>query len=367
MIAKDIVLNKQWLNVHQELGVTPDKSIFIQNKSAGSVYIWPKNMLPDKNTEGVHLKLGETIVINSDGDDLNIFGLGPIYASVVVNTAGEVTIPEGSIELSIASAISAGNSTTTDLAPGGVFTGTSEDVSTYGTILVSIRSSSLSAVNGVSFETSINGSTWYPMEQYSYLADGVSTYYLSPSAKYFRLKYTNGDESTTGLFIQTTLKQGYVKPSSHRIGDNITSEHDGELIKAILTAQMPSGIYTNIHATAGGNLKVSVEEFDGNVGRLPVEPLGIAGEPRKITVSVTSQSQTLTATCKRISIRAVGCNMRYVSGIGAQTANALSSHYIAQDERLDWRVRTGSSIAAIRDSLSTTNGVLEITEITELE
>ena len=44
MIAKDIVLNKQWLNVHQELGVTPDKSIFIQNKSAGSVYIWPKNM-----------------------------------------------------------------------------------------------------------------------------------------------------------------------------------------------------------------------------------------------------------------------------------------------------------------------------------
>jgi hypothetical protein len=55
--------------------------------------------------------------------------------------------------------------------------------------------------------------------------------------------------------------------------------------------------------------------------------------------------------------------MRYVVGTGAQTANASTSHFIAQDERLDIAVPAGATIAAIREAAATVNGFLDITEL----
>jgi hypothetical protein len=39
-------------------------------------------------------------------------------------------------------------------------------------------------------------------------------------------------------------------------------------VRSILVAKQPSGAYTNIDATTGGNLKVSLEEIDGTAGTL---------------------------------------------------------------------------------------------------
>ena len=100
-----------------------------------------------------------------------------------------------------------------------------------------------------------------------------------------------------------------------------------------------------------------------NTNRLPTEILGQPSVAWQLAVTTASASQALTTTCRRVSIRARGCDMRYVVGTGTQTANATTSHFIGQDERLDIAVPANAVIAAIRESAATTNGSLEITEL----
>lgn len=107
--------------------------------------------------------------------------------------------------------------------------------------------------------------------------------------------------------------------------------------------------------------EVEIKNDSGNAG--PIEPLGVPTVARQVSVTTTSASTNLTSTCKRISIRARFCDMRYEVGTGSLTANASTSHYIAQDERLDIAVPLGSSIAVIRESAATVNGSLAITEL----
>ena len=52
MIAKEITLYNEWIDLYAELGVSNDKDIFIQNKSLGSVFIWPKDSLPLNDANG---------------------------------------------------------------------------------------------------------------------------------------------------------------------------------------------------------------------------------------------------------------------------------------------------------------------------
>ena len=95
-----------------------------------------------------------------------------------------------------------------------------------------------------------------------------------------------------------------------------------------------------------------------------VEPLGIPGVARQLAATATSASTTLTANVSRISIRARSCDIRYVVGVGAQTANASTSHFIANGERLDIAVPFGASIGVVRESAATVNGSLAVTELT---
>jgi len=91
-----------------------------------------------------------------------------------------------------------------------------------------------------------------------------------------------------------------------------------------------------------------------------VEPLGVPGVARQITVDGTSTNTALTATCRRLSMRAVGADMRYAVGSSSQTATA-SSHFIAKGERLDVALPVTPNIAVIRNA--STDGVLEVTEL----
>jgi hypothetical protein len=91
--------------------------------------------------------------------------------------------------------------------------------------------------------------------------------------------------------------------------------------------------------------------------------LGQPGEARQLAITTTSASVALTEGVRRISIKARGCDMRYVVGVGAQTANAATSHFIEAGERLDIAVPAGATIAAIRETAATADGSLAITEL----
>jgi hypothetical protein len=101
----------------------------------------------------------------------------------------------------------------------------------------------------------------------------------------------------------------------------------------------------------------------GAPDRFGVEPLGSPGTARAVTVTVASTNTALTTTCRRVSIKARSCDMRYEIGAVAQTAVATTSHFIEAGERLDIAVPLNANIAVIRDSAATANGVLCITEL----
>jgi hypothetical protein len=195
-----------------------------------------------------------------------------------------------------------GNSTTTNLAAGATFTGTGVEASPfYGTISVCIISSHNSAVNGLKFQASIDNVQWETIEQYNYVAaNGLKSYSFSPSGRYFRLTYTNGGTTTTKLAIFTVLRSGAVKASSHRIKDNIDGEHDAELVKAVLSAERPDGSFTDINATQGGNLKISLEEVNG------IDPLPTTVPVRTpTTTSAASSASSVTILAANASRRGV--------------------------------------------------------------
>ena len=92
-----------------------------------------------------------------------------------------------------------------------------------------------------------------------------------------------------------------------------------------------------------------------------VEILGEPGTARQLTAGSASSNTVLTSTTRRISMRAVGADIRFSIGAGAQTANGNTSNFIANGERLDFAIPLGAQIAVIRDG--TINGTLELTEL----
>ena len=93
-----------------------------------------------------------------------------------------------------------------------------------------------------------------------------------------------------------------------------------------------------------------------------VEILGVPVNPAKQLVAGSASSNTvLTSTVSRVSMRAVGADIRFSIGVGTQTAHGNTSNFIANGERLDFAVPVGANIAVIRDG--TVNGTLELTEL----
>ena len=91
-----------------------------------------------------------------------------------------------------------------------------------------------------------------------------------------------------------------------------------------------------------------------------VEPLGKPGVARQLAAGSTSTNTALTAGVFRISMRAVGADIRFSIGAGSQTATS-TSHFIANGERLDFAVPGTANIAVLRNG--TTDGTLEVTEL----
>jgi hypothetical protein len=95
-------------------------------------------------------------------------------------------------------------------------------------------------------------------------------------------------------------------------------------------------------------------------GAIIAETLGQPSVARQLTAGAASANTVLTATCRRISMRARGADIRYSIGTTAQTATA-TGHFIANGERLDVSVPEGANIAVLRDGSA--DGTLLVTEL----
>ena len=114
-----------------------------------------------------------------------------------------------------------------------------------------------------------------------------------------------------------------------------------------------------------GGVASDLASIDGKMatlvaGRVPVSSDGSPATARQLSVGAASANTPLTSTVRRVSIRAVGADIRYAVGVGTQTASA-ASHFIAQGERLTIGVPESANIAVIRNA--STDGTLELSEL----
>lgn len=171
-----------------------------------------------------------------------------------------------------------GNSSTTPLLASAVFTGSWIEVSDYSEVIISILTDQDSAANGLRIESSLNGSTVSHYHTFSPLVNtpGGHHYASTLDSKYLRIVYTNGSTDQTTFNITSTLfsnppEEGHV----HSLEYAIESDHQASINRSILVAKNPSGDYGNISRTAGGNLKVALEELETSVKEIVnIYPVG---------------------------------------------------------------------------------------------
>lgn len=151
-------------------------------------------------------------------------------------TAAQVATVDSSGRLLVtpqpSSVISTANSSTSVLAGGATFTGTSEDVSAYTNIFVSVFASHASATDGLSLQQSSNGTNWDFVDTFTIPASTGKIYCINPAAQFFRVVYTNGGTLQTAFRLQTIYKRHYARASANRPSDAYTNETDLETMQA---------------------------------------------------------------------------------------------------------------------------------------
>lgn len=190
----------------------------------------------------------------------------------------------------VGSVVSQVNSTTTPLLANASFTGNWEEVLDYADVSVTVNSDQPSSSLGVRVEWSTNGTDIDAFDDFKH--DGINgdQWSVGVKARYFRLKYTNGDTDQTHFRVQTLLHYIYSKTSSHRINDSIDDHDDAELTKSVLTGRDSSGVYRNVSVDEEGKLVTSSQAE--LISPLPGLELGTvtvlgAGKSKYLTENIT--------------------------------------------------------------------------------
>lgn len=203
--------------------------------------------------------------------------------------------------VSIPGTLDANNSSVANLGIGATFTGTATDVSDYSHITVFALADEAGAASGLTMEFSPDGTTWptsgSTKHQFTIAADVSRTFALGQEARFFRVVYVNGGTAQTSFDLQTLLRSNITHETLHRVGDTVTADRSVKLRKSILVAQKPDTSFVNIDATAGGNLKVAVEEFDTSVfGQTTMSaslPVVLASDHSDIKITLDGEEITI--------------------------------------------------------------------------
>lgn len=200
---------------------------------------------------------------------------GAIFSHAEVITRSKITgiaNTDKTNEL-LSNAISTKNSTMSNLTGNETFIGEWEDISQYSAMAFASKSDQASATNGIHFHWSVDGSTIIQDEHAAALADTNVFRQLMMEAQYFRIEYHNGAIDQTSFELQLILMKTPSLGEVQQLSEMLDDTGDAQLVRAVLAAKKPDDSYANIQATAGGNLKISLEEFESaafNNNPLPV-------------------------------------------------------------------------------------------------
>lgn len=175
-------------------------------------------------------------------------------------------------------AIDNNNSSVAQLGNGGTFVGTATDVSQYTSVAVTVHSDQNSAVDGMVFEFSLNGTNWDDRYVFQLKAADSQTrrFQFPVTARYFRVNYTNGTVTTTQFRVQTILHRENILTSIHRVKDVVREDRSAQIMKSAIIAQREGAVIQDFYpvkSDVSGNLKVTTIGTD-----VPANPAGLVLE-----------------------------------------------------------------------------------------
>lgn len=267
-------------------------------------------------------------------DDLTPTGADGDYTPFQTDEDGAVWVHQSHSD------IDASNSTTSILAASNLFIGTGTDLLSYATVSIIIDSSHDSAADGMLFEFSTDNANWDKIFTFTYTAaDGARVFQFPVHAQYFRLVYINGGTNQTHFRVQAILLHASPVQTTHRLIDSVDPDRSVTVVKSAIIAQgAGTGDFIPVQATAGGNLKVSLEEI--------VSPVNGGTEVAALRVTIANDSTGLLS---------VDDNGGSLTVDGTVTADAGTGPWPVTDN--------GGSLTVDNPALAVTGGGAEATAL----
>lgn len=217
--------------------------------------------------------VGNSIVTINPRTDY--IGLMSISGNVVVGTptvfvgtptlTANVGLPTVTMSNPDSSVIDANNTTTTPLGIDEVYTGTATDCTGYSNITNTIYADKDSAASGMQFQFCSDSSFGANTDTHSFTLDfsesPVRRFQFPVTARYFRIKYTNGGTGQGAFNIQNILHRGNVLTSIHRVGNNLTTDRSAQLVKSVIAGETTAGggAMINVKVNPSGTLETNAE------------------------------------------------------------------------------------------------------------
>jgi hypothetical protein len=153
------------------------------------------------------------------------------------------------------------NATSSTLAANATWTAASDDLIGYSNITCQLYADHGSASSGMTFQFSVNDTNFDDVYRFT-MSSGTRRFQFPVCARYFRMVYTNGSTAQNAFRVAAYAHKGNVLTSIHRIEDDTKLDRSAQLVKAAVIAQKDGStdVFTPLTATAGGNLKVAVQE-----------------------------------------------------------------------------------------------------------
>ena len=260
-------------------------------------------------------------------------------AAETTKVIGTVNIAAGqSVVVGSNGVVSTVNSSAVNLAAAAVFTGTSEDVSDYAAIVVSIFASHASATDGLSIQQSTDGTNWDHTDVFSIPATTGKTFSVAVQAKFMRVVYTNGATLTSSFRLQTIYSKGIKKSSTLRPQDARTNDNDFEEMLSYLMGY--NGVsWDRLRSTIANGLVADVSRI---VAALPTGAntigavTGPAAAPLALDATQTNHTQRLQAvttlttisaanTAVTLTLPAVAAQFHYITRIRISMHNTSAA------------------------------------------
>lgn len=127
---------------------------------------------------------------------------------------------------------------------------------------------------------------WITVYTYKHINSGSVPVFNTNSLKV--ILAASKSSGASSFVLKSQCWAGGTGSSLERIAATLTDRKLAQTVRSVLAAKMPSGSYTNIDATTGGNLKVALEEIDPAV-TLPL-PTGASTSANQTTANSSLSS-----------------------------------------------------------------------------